>query len=286
MLRVKQKLTGNLSINSKLTGNLNNKVVEKIISDGIITFTEFDNSGYPIKCILKPKSSFVPQYILGSTSTNAHYTYKCHYFYYLTDISIEKSNSNIKKIGQSAFQNLANLININLPSTIVEIESNVFLNCKAITSINLPNDLTKIGSGAFSGCTNLTSINLPSGLLEIGAGCFQNCSNLIISELPISITNIGNYTFSNCKKISELVVKSQIQSIGSSAFSGCTSLFKLVIESISIPNLSNSNAFRNTPIANGDGYIYVVDSLVDDYKSTTNWSTYANQIKPISELEV
>ena len=33
-----------------------------------------------------------------------------------------------------------------------------------------------------------------------------------------------------------------------------------------------------------DGYIYVPDALVDSYKTATNWSTYADQIKPLSEL--
>ena len=42
--------------------------------------------------------------------------------------------------------------------------------------------------------------------------------------------------------------------------------------------------FYNTAIENGTGYIYVPDSLVDSYKTATNWSTYASQIKPISEL--
>lgn len=42
-------------------------------------------------------------------------------------------------------------------------------------------------------------------------------------------------------------------------------------------------AFNSTPIANGTGYIYVPDALVNDYKKATNWSVYANQIKPLSE---
>ena len=40
--------------------------------------------------------------------------------------------------------------------------------------------------------------------------------------------------------------------------------------------------FYGTPILNNTGYIYVPDSLVNSYKSTSDWPTYA--IKPISEL--
>ncbi len=51
-----------------------------------------------------------------------------------------------------------------------------------------------------------------------------------------------------------------------------------------VPTLSNSNAFANTPIAQGTGYIYVPDNLVASFKTATNWSTYASQIKGVSEL--
>ena len=48
--------------------------------------------------------------------------------------------------------------------------------------------------------------------------------------------------------------------------------------------MSNINMLQSTPIANGTGYVYVPDDMVDTYKSATNWSTYASQIKGMSEL--
>ena len=48
-------------------------------------------------------------------------------------------------------------------------------------------------------------------------------------------------------------------------------------------SLNELYAFYNTPIANGTGYIYVADTLVDSYKTAENWSVYASQIKPLSE---
>lgn len=59
--------------------------------------------------------------------------------------------------------------------------------------------------------------------------------------------------------------------------------------------LGNANAFSNcyhilgtvnatyNPEGLKDGYIYVPDALVDSYKAATNWSTYASQIRPLSE---
>jgi len=54
--------------------------------------------------------------------------------------------------------------------------------------------------------------------------------------------------------------------------------------------LSNINAFGSTPISNYTtstggvyGSIYVPASLVDSYKTATNWATYSNRITAIVE---
>lgn len=71
--------------------------------------------------------------------------------------------------------------------------------------------------------------------------------------------------------------------IGFGAFK-YTNLCSLVIEQdTSICRLLGTDAFSETPISNGTGFIYVPDSLVDAYKAETNWSTFADQIKPLSE---
>jgi hypothetical protein len=41
--------------------------------------------------------------------------------------------------------------------------------------------------------------------------------------------------------------------------------------------------FYSTPIASGNGYIYVPDNMVDAYKNASGWSTHASIIKGISE---
>ena len=46
----------------------------------------------------------------------------------------------------------------------------------------------------------------------------------------------------------------------------------------------NSNDLKGTTIEKGTGYVYVPDDMIDTYKSATNWSTYASQIKGMSEL--
>ena len=68
------------------------------------------------------------------------------------------------------------------------------------------------------------------------------------------------------------------------SFNGLTALEKLIIRTPSVCSLANASALARTKIESGTGYIYVPDNLVDSYKTATNWSAYAAQIKPISEL--
>jgi hypothetical protein len=43
------------------------------------------------------------------------------------------------------------------------------------------------------------------------------------------------------------------------------------------------NAFDQSPIKSGTGYIYVPRALVEDYKVATNWSAYASQFRAIED---
>ena len=47
--------------------------------------------------------------------------------------------------------------------------------------------------------------------------------------------------------------------------------------------MANTNSLGGTLIASGTGYIYVPKALVDSYKSATNWTTYASQIRAIED---
>ena len=126
---------------------------------------------------------------------------------------------------------------------------------------------------------------LPDNLTTIGTYAFYQCRAMTIKEVPSGVTQISNYAFYNCIALTELTIKGNITSIGNNAFNASSLLAKIVLPNVtSVPTIS-SNSLSGTPIAKGTGYIYVSDSLIDSFKSATNWSLYADQIKGISELE-
>lgn len=100
------------------------------------------------------------------------------------------------------------------------------------------------------------------------------------------LRSVPGYAFSFCSSL-EYVDLGSIERLdtGGSQFNNCPALTTVIIRSSTIPTYNMSSvAFNDTPINDGTGYIYVPDDLVDSYKAASGWSTYATQIKPISEL--
>ena len=172
-----------------------------------------------------------------------------------------------------------------LPDGIIKISEHAFRYCSNLALKELPNSILEIGNLSFAYATKLPLSELPDSLTLIGNSAFRSCTNLTIKEIPIGVTALKTQSFMQCTSLTEITCKGNISSIDTEVFSGCSNLSKLVLPNITaVPTLTNVNALNNTPIANGNGYIYVPDNLVGQMKSATNWSTYANQIKGVSEL--
>lgn len=118
---------------------------------------------------------------------------------------------------------------------------------------------------------------------RIGYYAFSQCQSLSIVQFPAA-TAVWNYAFQNCNFLAQAEFNKNV-SIGSYAFQSCNNLYRLILRADSVCTLSNKNAFTSSAILNGTGCVYVLDDLVDSYKAATNWATYADQIKPISEME-
>ena len=115
----------------------------------------------------------------------------------------------------------------------------------------------------------------------VGAYAFYGDKSLASVSLPL-VTSISTYAFYGDKSLTTADFP-LVTSISTYAFQNCTSLTSLTLSNAKIATLSSTNALQSTPIANGTGQIYVPDNLVDQYKTATNWNTYANQIIPISQ---
>lgn len=139
--------------------------------------------------------------------------------------------------------------------------------------------ISNIGEGAFQSCTNLTTVNFPN-VTNIGNNAFQDCTNLPIVNFP-NVTDIGRWAFQNCTKLSTANFPNVTNM--SFSFQDCTNLKRLELGVNQVCTLSNVNAFNNSGVAAGTGYIYVPLNLVDSYKAASNWVTYKEQIRALPD---
>lgn len=178
-----------------------------------------------------------------------------------------------------------------------------FYGCKELTEVNVPN-VTDIGGYAFSGCTAIQTITLPE-VVKLGEKAFDSSAAPCIITLPKWITN-GSYPFygSGIKGIIAPVLKSLSDSTFRAAYSlvyadfasltsitgnyvfQWTALKTLILRSSTLCALSAVSSFSDSGVSKGTGYVYVPRSLIESYKTATNWSTYATQFRALEDYTV
>lgn len=89
------------------------------------------------------------------------------------------------------------------------------------------------------------------------------------------------YTLARAKALSIVDVPNVVYMPGW-AFDGCSTLVTVILRGAAIPEIA-SQTFINTPIASGEGYIYVPAARLEEYKAATNWSSFADQIRAIED---
>ena len=236
----------------------------------------------------------------------------------------------VTKIGDQAFEVYPYLKSISGGENITEIGDDAFHGCSALTGSIEFNKVTNIGVGAFWECgnggLNLTfnnlecktigpsafnnfkgTVNLYGNVNSIAGNAFYNDNyndNFQVNanlrgitsidgdnfhdikggniSLEVNDVNIGPYTFSICN--ASINISGTIQSIGKEAFDYCD---KTIIE------LYNSSIISIDKNPNSGGYnstIYVLPSLVEEYKTKGIYDTYFealsdNQAQTINDVK-
>lgn len=206
----------------------------------------------------------------------------------------------------NSFQKYVDLLSGDVTSVSDEnatsVRDSCFSYCKKIQEVYLPN-VTSIGTSSFRGCEMLSKINIQN--VETLGNYALYGSNITELYLPKAITintyacsyisqlkkvTLGNVktidkgAFSrdiNCEEI-DISLNENVNSIGENAFSNNGKLSKLTIRGTALIELKSTNAFAGTAIAYRTGKIYVDPSMVETYKTATNWSNYSYAIEAIS----
>ena len=216
--------------------------------------------------------------------------------------------------GYNIFQNCTSLLYVKLPSTLKSnLTEGIFRGCTSLLKVEgLENSQVPIIQGsAFYGCSALTEIAFPASLTSIGNSAFSK--TVIYGEFTFeNLQTLGSRAFENTK-VSKMKFPSLVSSEASSDFEGifsyCTNLvlvdigdkcttiksnsfgrfvgtygndITFIIRAITPPELADT-LISTQWVRAKIGVIYVPDESLEAYKTATNWSYYADILKPLSE---
>ena len=161
----------------------------------------------------------------------------------------------VEIIGERAFAERHNLVDIIFPESLCSIQNEAFMCCTRLRKIDSPVNVTTIGTRCFYGCEslsevlslgsiyiikeetfmgcNISTLTLPKSLVEIQKNAFNSNYNLKRVILPDSVKRIGDSCFAYCG-INSIVLNENLQKIGDFCF------FKCPIEKLTIPVQINS----------------------------------------------
>ena len=253
----------------------NVQVSETQLTKGFI-INRWNSNGYPLDLTIVGMETLPSYYFRSDSGTTQTQTVS------LTRYLDTVSSQSLKTLGDYAFSDSYALTTVITPN-VTKINKYCFEYNKKLTSVTLSENLTTIGDSAFTGCTSLIMDKLPQTLTSLGSGVFGNCAKITIKEIPAGVSSILGGCFYKCTNMTEITLHGVITNIAYNAFN-YSNISKLVLPNITTVPTLDTSSLSNTPIAKGTGYIYVPDSLVDNFKSATNWSTYADHIKGLSEL--
>ena len=198
----------------------------------------------------------------------------------ISDNVTSVSDENVTSVRASCFNYCYKLQEVYLPN-VTFIGSSAFLACEILSKINIQNVET-LDDSALASCRRITELYLPKAITIGGSAC--NSMTALKKVTLGNVKTIGMYAFQSndyCEEI-DISLNENVDGIDACAFRGNLRLSKLTIRGTALIPLKNSNALDDTPIADGIGKIYVDPSMVDTYKTATNWSIYADVIEAIS----
>ena len=205
---------------------------------------------------INPGTPMIAKMIQEQTSTFEYIDYPCRITY----------------IGSSALEYCDFLSNVSFP-VCSRIYENGLRSCFSLVTATFPK-CSYIGSYAFASCSALANISFPIAL-SIYSYAFASCSALSQITFP-KASLVGSYAFTACKSLTYASF-GNCRRISDRAFNSCTSLSMLNLTGNVVTSLMSVTAFSNTGITSTAGTIYVKASLLNSFKSATNWVYFSTR---------
>ncbi len=136
----------------------------------------------------------------------------------------------IAKISGYLFNASANLVTVEMPSTLKEIGEQAFTGCAKLETVKLNEGLERIGRLCFFNEASLKQVNFPSTLKQLDFQCFASCKVLPEAKLNEGLEIMDEAIFASCDGLKEVYLPKSLKKFGANMFSFATSL-----ESVNLP---------------------------------------------------
>ena len=268
------------------TGNVNTTHTYQQAGDYVISLDPAEGCelglghGSSSYCVLGPTNNnglvycnMLQRVVIGSRGVTSIRDSAFQYCYSLASVTIPDSVTSIR---DSAFQYCYSLASVTIPDGVTSIGFYAFQYCYSLASVTIPDGVTSIRTYAFSSCYSLASVTIPDSVTSIGFYAFQYCYSLASVTIPDGVTSIGSYAFQYCYSFASVTIPDGVTSIGRAAFYNCVGVKEYHLLPTTPPSLPNTNAFNGIP---SDCIIYVPVGSLEVYRTATNWSEYADQMR-------
>lgn len=87
--------------------------------------------------------------------------------------------SSLTEIGELAFKDCKNLIEVVVPSEVSSMKEKAFWNCTSLPTVNITEKMTVIPENLFLGCSSLVNVGNLEHIIQLGESAFDGCASLV-----------------------------------------------------------------------------------------------------------
>lgn len=175
-------------------------------------------------------------------------------------------NEKTKIIASQAFLRCANLVDMNIPDSVISIGEFAFAG-SGIVNLKIGNGMEIIERGVFMTCINLHHLIIGEKVTIIGSYAFMDCGNLTCVIIPDNVLSIESRAFDSCEKLMSIIIGENVSYIGYDTFEGCYRVVEIINKSkVAVQCPQSSSYFYKTSgttrIKDIGEYLFYID---DDY---------------------
>lgn len=160
-------------------------------------------------------------------------------------VNFEGENFAVTAIAPGAFA-ASKVTEVVIPNSVETLGEMAFADADDLVNITLPLGLNEISRYCFAG-TSIVNIAVPEGVKKVGYGAFESCNLLHTVLLPSSLKLIEAYAFNGCHNLYEIycAAPKPPKALGWAAFSGLSGVDLVVPDDEAVDAYSSNVVWGN-----------------------------------------